>query len=77
NVKILPVGEHFEITAAIGDCDVQTGERVWSINGADLAAAEQSELFIDEIFASISGDTAWILVGSNKKKLRKVTIRKI
>jgi predicted aspartyl protease len=77
NVKVLPIGEHFEITATIGPCDVQTGERVWNINGADLAAAEQSELFIEEVFASISGDTAWILVGSDKKKLRKVTIRKI
>jgi hypothetical protein len=77
NVKILPVGEHFEITAAFGDCDAQAGERVWNINGADLAAAEQSELFIDAIFNSIADDTAWILVGSSKEKLRKVTIRKI
>ena len=77
NVKILPVDEHFEITATLGACDFQTGERVWNINGADLAAAEPSELFINEIFASIPGDTAWILVGSDEKKLRKVTIRKI
>jgi subtilisin family serine protease/predicted aspartyl protease len=77
NVKILPVDGHFEITAVFGAADFNTGERVWNINGTDLAAGEQSELFIDEIFASISEDTAWILVGRNKKKLRKVTIRKI
>jgi hypothetical protein len=77
NIKILPVDEHFEITAILGNCDFQTGEHVWNINGADLAGVELSELFIDEIFASIPGDTAWILVGSDKKKLRKVTIRKI
>ncbi|MDR3189266.1 MAG: hypothetical protein LBT94_08820 [Prevotellaceae bacterium] len=77
NVKILPVDGHFEVTAAIGDCDFQTGERVWSINGADLSATEQSELAIDEIFASISEDTAWILVGSDRKSLRKVAIRRI
>jgi subtilisin family serine protease/predicted aspartyl protease len=77
NVKILPVDGHFEVTAVFGAAGVNTGEQVWNINGTDLAAGEQSELFIDEIFASISGDTAWILVGHNKKKLRKVTIRKI
>ncbi|MDR1023287.1 MAG: hypothetical protein LBL94_08475 [Prevotellaceae bacterium] len=77
NVKILPVDGHFEVTAVFGNADFSAGEQVWNINGADLAAGEQSELFIDEIFASISEDTAWILVGHNKKKLRKVAIRKI
>ncbi|MDR3184373.1 MAG: S8 family serine peptidase [Prevotellaceae bacterium] len=77
NVRILPIDGHFEVTAAIGDCDFRTGERVWNINGTDLTAAEQSELVIDRIFASISKDTAWMLVGNDRKKSRKVTIRKI
>ena len=77
NVKILPVGGHFEITATLGACDFQTGERVWNINGVDLAAAAPSELLINEIFASIPGDTAWILVGSDEKQLRKAPIRKL
>jgi hypothetical protein len=77
NVKVLPVDGHFEITAVLGAGDFKTGERVWNINGVDLANAEPSELFIDGIFDSITEDAAWMLVGSHKKKLRKVTIRKI
>ncbi len=76
NVKILPVVEGgeglFRVVATIGDAGVGNGERVWEIDGVDLAAEALSENTVNRLLES--ADTAVITVGEGK---RKVEIRKI
>lgn len=77
NVRVLPTVTHFEVTATIDNVDIQIGEQVWNINGVNLEGAEKSETFINSIFDSIKEDTAYLIVGKDKKDLRKVIIKKI
>ena len=77
NVRILPVVDHFEIVAAIGDTDFKIGERVWSINDVELSTMNLSETVIENLLDGISADISWITVGSDEKHLRKVSIKKI
>lgn len=77
NVKILPVGDHFEITAVIGDAGVEIGERVWEIDGKSLEDAAPSELLINGMFDSVEGDNCVIRVGADMNNLRDVKISKI
>ena len=77
NVKILPIVDHFEVTAVFGDAGVGFGERVWAIGDTQLEGAELSELYITELMDSVAGDTCDITVGEEKSSLRKVTIRKL
>lgn len=77
NVKILPIEYHFEVSATIGDLDVEIGERVWNINGRGLEDVKPSEIDINNILNSIESDTAYILVGKEEKSLKKIMIKKI
>lgn len=77
NVKILPIGKQFEVTATVGEIDLRAGERVWSINGVSLDDAPLDEGYIDELMNKGGGATGEIVVGVDKKSLRTVKIMKI
>ncbi len=62
----------FRIVATIGNTGVVNGERVWEIDGVDLADEPLSENTVTQLLEK--ADTAIITVGSEK---RKVEIRKI
>lgn len=76
NAKILPVVEDgkglWRVVATLGDAGVETGERVWSIGGTDLADEELSESVALRLLGD--ADEATITVGDSR---REVTIRKI
>lgn len=77
DVKVLPIVDHFEVSAVVGHADLEIGERVWNINGTELDKLELSEMAVNDIFDQIKQDTAYILVGKDKQNLRKITIKKI
>jgi hypothetical protein len=77
NVKILPVADRFEIVATIGPVDAAVGDRVWEIDGIDLAGVKFSETAVLELLERVEGDSTLILTGPEKKGARRVEIRKI
>ncbi|WP_291128640.1 aspartyl protease family protein [Dysgonomonas sp. UBA7698] len=77
NVKIMPIADHFEITAVFGDLGVELGDRVWAIGEIQLEGAELSELYINRLLGKCTGDICQITVGVDKDNLRVVTIRKL
>jgi len=77
NVRILPIIDHFEVVATIGDVDMRVGERVWNINGTDLTLENFSETFVLALLDDTERDTADLIVGENENQLRKVIIKKI
>ncbi len=76
NVKILPMVEEgkglFRVVATVGDTPVEVDERVWSINGIDLATVALSENSIAELLDG--RHTAKLVAGDTR---REVEIRKI
>lgn len=77
NVNILPIVDHFEVTAIMGDLDIEIGERVWDINGTSLESFPLDQGKINKLLADIETSTAYILVGETKAVARKVIITKI
>jgi hypothetical protein len=75
NAKILPVADHFEVVATIGNTGLAIGDRVWYINDTDLSTQKLSE----EVVGILLGEheTAAIMTGDDKKTLRKIIITKI
>ncbi|MCL2561608.1 MAG: pepsin/retropepsin-like aspartic protease family protein [Rikenellaceae bacterium] len=79
NVRILPFMDDgrgvFTVVMTVGDVDLSIGDRVWSIDGVDLAQERPAE---DVILILLEGrDTAAIMVGDAPERLREVIIRKI
>lgn len=77
NVKILPVGYDFEITAVIGNVDVEIGEKVWEINGLSTKNFKPDELELIETMEKINKEEIILLVGKNKETARKIAIKKL
>jgi subtilisin family serine protease len=75
NTKILPMAGHFEVVAVIGHTGLAVGERVWAINGADLATQPLSETAVDTLLGG--HDTATVTVGHDKATLRTVIIKQL
>lgn len=76
NAKILPVVENgqglFRIVATVGDTPASIGDRVWAINGIDLADEPLSENTVNTLLQNLTEAT--VTVGQNKKQ---ITIEKI
>lgn len=78
NVNILPIVDHFEVTAIMGnDLDLKIGDRVWNINGTNLENFPLDQGKIDKLMSGIETQTAYLLVGDTKETARKVIITKI
>lgn len=77
NVNILPIKDHFEVTAIIGNVDCEMGEWVWNINGTDLSEFPMDQGKIIDLMDQIETEEAYMLVGKDKTNLKKVIIKKI
>lgn len=77
NITIMPVVDHFEVTAVVGDLSLEVGERVWKVAGHDLSGAPLSDTHILELLEAVEGGETVITVGPDAKNLREITVRKI
>jgi hypothetical protein len=77
DAKIVPMTDHFEVVAVIGNENLKVGDRVWSINDTKLTRENFSELFVNDVLKNITSDTAEITIGNDEKHLQKVIIKKI
>jgi hypothetical protein len=77
NARILPIVDHFEVVATIGEAEAHIGDLVWDINGIKLSTQKLSETVVLNILDNSNSDTAAIMVGPTEKEARKIIIKKI
>ncbi|MCD8185884.1 MAG: aspartyl protease family protein [Rikenellaceae bacterium] len=77
NVKIMPVRDHFEVTAVIGASEARRGDTVWKIEDTDLEGFPLDETLIMRLMEHIEKDRATLLIGKNREEAREIEIKKL
>jgi hypothetical protein len=78
NVRILPTTDYrYEVVMTLGQTGLAIGDRVWKINGTELAGLPYAESSVEDLLGGDEVETAQIAVGPDKKRLKTITIRKI